>query len=70
MIADTIKQENAMDKELANKLITDFTEWSGGFTPDECDSQQINDYLQFGRPEDLADIDIIDAATILKGGTN
>lgn len=36
------------------RLLVDFSDWSGGFTPDECDQEQIDQYLATSAPSDLS----------------
>lgn len=31
-------------------LVADFMEWSGGFTPDECEPSEIAAYIKHARP--------------------
>ena len=63
---DIIKELLAlgMSQEQIDQLIGDFTEWSGGFTPEECDAWQITDYLNGTLP---AQYDKAKATKILFG---
>ena len=35
------------------RLLVDFSDWTGGFTPDECDQEQIDQYLSTSAPSGL-----------------
>jgi hypothetical protein len=42
------------------RVTEDFASWSGGFTPDESDSDEIALYVEFARPSDLDEGDVRD----------
>jgi len=40
-------------QELIDRLLADFKDWSGGFSPEECDHHKINAYIVMARPDDV-----------------
>ena len=48
-----IPQDGPHDDALARQreeLLKHFKEWSGGFTPDECEDHEIDTYIELARP--------------------
>lgn len=42
-----------LTEQETTRLLVDFSDWSGGFTPDECDQEQIDQYLATSAPSGL-----------------
>lgn len=49
------------------KILTDFTEWSGGFTPDECEWQQLKTYAELASNRYFAANDVLDYLATYSG---
>lgn len=42
-----------MTPELKHAVLKDFQQWTGGFTPDECDFNQIHNYVECSLPNEF-----------------
>ena len=57
LLKELLSLNEAKSKSLTAKnkadIIEDFTEWSGGFTPDECEHERIRQYIEYAMDANL-----------------